>query len=182
MSVDTYIDELISREKGYVNDPTDRGGETKYGITKATARDYGYTGEMRDLSLALAKEIYLKRYWISPRFDKIDAISPAIAEELLDTGANCGTEFAKPLLQRVLNLLNNQGTIYPDLKPDGIYGDRTISALKALLNKRGKKDGEAVALRMLNTLQGMRYIDLAEKSPSQEKYVYGWFLNRVEIK
>lgn len=180
MNINKFIDELIEREGGYVNDPTDRGGETKYGITKVTARQYGYTGAMRDLPLELARQIYLKIYWIEPRFNKIEAISPAIAEELLDTGVNCGVNFAKPLLQRVLNLLNNQGAIYPDLAADGIYGDKTIAALKALLNKRGK-EGEAVALRMLNTLQGARYINLAEKSPGQEKYVFGWFLNRVVI-
>lgn len=181
MNINKFIDDLIDREGGYVNDPTDRGGETKYGITKETARNNGYTGPMKDLSLEKAKQIYLNEYWLKPRFDKINAISPAIAEELLDTGVNCGVGFAKPLLQRVLNLMNNNGTaLFKDLATDGIYGDKTISALKAVLSKRGK-DGEKVILRMLNTLQGSRYISLAEKAPAQEKYIYGWFLNRVEI-
>jgi lysozyme family protein len=40
-----------------------------------------------------------------------------VVEELLDTGVNCGTSFAKLLLQRALNLLNNQGkTGWSDLK------------------------------------------------------------------
>lgn len=64
---------------------------------------------MQDLPLSVAKEIYRKQYWISPRFDLVNLISNAVAEELLDTGVNCGTGFAKPLLQRALNLLNNQG-------------------------------------------------------------------------
>ena len=38
MSAVTYINELIEREGGYVNDPKDSGGETKFGITVATAR------------------------------------------------------------------------------------------------------------------------------------------------
>ena len=56
-----------------------------------------------------------------------------MAEELLDTGVNCGTGFAKPLLQRALNLLNNQGKAgFPDLVIDGVYGSETLRALKPI--------------------------------------------------
>ena len=55
-----------------------------------------------------------------------------MAEELLDTGVNCGTGFAKPL-QRALNLLNNQGKAgYADLEVDGVYGSETLRALKPI--------------------------------------------------
>lgn len=33
MNIEQYLDELIKREGGYVNNPADRGGATKYGIT-----------------------------------------------------------------------------------------------------------------------------------------------------
>lgn len=82
---------------------------------------------MRDLPLDLAKQIYKQQYWINPRFDQVNTLSPLIAEELLDTGVNCGVAFAKPLLQRALNLLNNQGKGgLPDLAVDGIYGSATL--------------------------------------------------------
>jgi len=32
------IDRIIEVEGGYVNNPNDKGGPTKYGITEATAR------------------------------------------------------------------------------------------------------------------------------------------------
>ncbi len=60
---------------------------------------------MRDLPLDAVKAIYRKNYWTAPRFEHVNAISSAVAEELLDTGVNCGTRFAKLLLQRALNLL-----------------------------------------------------------------------------
>ena len=101
MSVDKYIDDLIKREGGYVNNPNDRGGATNYGITEAVARVNGWKGPMRDLPLDLAKQIYKQQYWINPRFDQVNTLSPLIAEELLDTGVNCGVAFAKPLLQRI---------------------------------------------------------------------------------
>lgn len=133
MSVDKYIDDLIKREGGYVNNPNDRGGATNYGITEAVARVNGWKGPMRDLPLDLAKQIYKQQYWINPRFDQVNTLSPLIAEELLDTGVNCGVAFAKPLLQRALNLLNNQGKGgWPDLAVDGIYGSATLGALKIL--------------------------------------------------
>ena len=134
MSVDNYIDELIKREGGYVNNPNDRGGATNFGITEAVARVNGWKGPMRDLPLDLAKQIYKQQYWINPRFDQVNTLSPLIAEELLDTGVNCGVAFAKPLLQRALNLLNNQGKGgWPDLAVDGIYGSATLGALKSFL-------------------------------------------------
>ncbi|MDW7603780.1 glycosyl hydrolase 108 family protein, partial [Stenotrophomonas maltophilia] len=124
---------------GYVNNPADRGGETKYGITEAVARTNGFKGNMKDLPLDVAKAIYKKQYWTDPRFDQVNVISSLVAEELLDTGVNCGTGFAKPLLQRALNLLNNQGKAgWPDLTVDGIYGPATLNALKTYLAKRGK--------------------------------------------
>ncbi|MDF9440049.1 putative peptidoglycan-binding domain-containing protein, partial [Acinetobacter baumannii] len=94
------------------------------------------------------------------RFDQVNAISSAVAEELLDTGVNCGTGFAKPLLQRALNLLNNQGKAgFPDLEVDGVYGSETLGALKTYLSKRGK-EGEKVLVRVLNIMQGQRYIEI----------------------
>ena len=178
MNVEKAIDDLIKVEGGYVNNAKDRGGETKYGITIATARAHGYQGAMRDLPLATAKAIYLKTYWTGPKFNLVAEHSPAIAEELFDTGVNCGVGFAKPLLQRVLNLLNLEQKVFKDLVVDGDYGPKTLEALQLTLNKRGRQ-GELVILRMLNSLQGARYISLAEKKESQEAFIFGWFLNRV---
>lgn len=134
---------------------------------------------MRDLPLDVAKAIYKKQYWTAPRLDQVNAVSSAVAEELLDTGVNCGTGFAKPLLQRALNLLNNQGKAgWLDLAVDGIYGPTTLNALKTYLAKRGK-EGEKVLVRVLNIMQGQRYIEICEHNKSQEQFFYGWISNRV---
>lgn len=181
MNIEQYLDELIKREGGYVNNPADRGGATKYGITEAVARANGFKGNMKDLPLDVAKAIYKKQYWTAPRFDQVNTISSAVAEELLDTGVNCGTGFAKPLLQRALNLLNNQGKAgYTDLEVDGVYGSNTLGALKTYLTKRGK-EGEKVLVRVLNIMQGQRYIEICERNKSQEQFFYGWISNRVVL-
>ena len=70
-------------------------------------------------------------------------ISPIIAEELLDTGVNCGLGFTKPLLQRALNLLNRQGKEgWSDLKLDGEYGPSTLQALSLYIKSAVKKGKE----------------------------------------
>lgn len=178
MNIDQYIADLIKREGGYVNDPKDPGGPTNYGITQAVARANGFKGHMQMLPLATAQTIYKLQYWTQPRFDRVNSVSQAVAEELLDTGVNCGVPFTKPLLQRALNLMNNNGTLYADLETDGVYGDKTINALSTYLKQRGKP-GEKELVKVLNILQGARYIELCERNKPLEKYFYGWIANRV---
>ena len=90
MNVDQLIDEAIGREGDYVNNPKDKGGPTRWGITEQVARAYGYTGDMRVLPLETAVAIYRKRYLIEPGFDKILAMSASVGELLFDTGINMG--------------------------------------------------------------------------------------------
>lgn len=172
------LEELVGREGGYSNNPADRGGETMWGITLAVARAFGYLGAMRDMPRETALEIYRQRYWVQPRFDQVAQISPVIAEELLDTGVNMGTGIAGRFLQRALNALNQQGKIYPDLTVDGAIGQMTLYALRTHLAARGDS-GAVVLLRMLNAQQSVRYIELAEATPSQEQFEFGWQRARV---
>lgn len=178
--VDKYIAELIEREGGYVNHPSDRGGPTMYGITEQVARAYGYRGGMSVLSKAVAADIYKSRYWREPGFAHINNLLPKVAEELFDTGVNMGPKAAAKMLQRALNVLNKRGNSYPDIGVDGDIGNMTIDALRRFIANRGKPGAEAVMLRMLNAQQAVRYMEIAEKNPTQEDFLYGWVLNRVE--
>jgi len=178
MYLDLYIKALIEREGGFSNHPADKGGPTMYGITEQVARAFGYHGQMSALPKDTAATIYKQRYWENPRFDKVNEHSPSIAEELLDTGVNMGVSTASKFLQRALNTLNAEAKHYPDIAVDGAIGQMTIASLKAFLTQRGA-NGHVVLVRMLNALQGNRYIELAEGKPSQEAFIYGWFLNRV---
>ncbi|MDC4422511.1 hypothetical protein NQ683_17180 [Acinetobacter baumannii] len=181
MNIEQYLDALIKREGGYVNDPLDHGHATKFGITQAVARSYGYQGTMENLTLETAREIYRNQYWLEPRFDQVNLISGLVAEELFDTGVNCGISFTKPLLQRALNLLNRQGKEgWVDLKVDGEYGPATLQALIKYIKNRGK-EGEKVLVRLLNIMQGQRYIEITETNPKHEQFFYGWLANRISL-
>lgn len=179
MSITKIIEGVLDREKGYVNNPKDAGGETNWGITIATARRNGYTGPMRDLSRDQAAKIYLNEYVIEPGFMRIAAINMAIAEELVDSGVNCGTSRPGPWLQRTLNLLNREAKLFPDLVVDGVLGPATQAALMYTLRHRGA-DGEKVLLRCLNNLQGVYYMEITERRAANEEFFFGWILNRVE--
>ncbi len=175
------IGDIIKVEGGYVDDPSDSGGETNYGVTKAVAEKYGYTGKMIDLTYDLAFQIYSDRYWNVLKLDEICELSPIIARELADTGINMGVKRAGLFLQRCLNSLNNGGSYYSDIAVDGLIGNQTLVALTSFLDLRGA-EGRGILFNMLNCLQGEFYISLAERREKDEKFIYGWFKHRVTIK
>jgi lysozyme family protein len=160
-------------EGGYVNDAIDKGGETNHGITIAVARAFGYRGEMRDLTYQQALGIYEQRYFIQPGFALIEPVSAEVAGWLLDAGINMGPATAAKMLQRALNVLNDGGMLYPDLTADGQAGAMTRNALRLFIGKRGSA-GTARLVRLLSALQAARYVEIAEASPSQERFAYGW--------
>jgi lysozyme family protein len=179
--IDELIDKLIDREGGYVANPADRGGPTRFGITEAVARAHGYGGAMADLPRDEAVAIYRRLYWLRPGFDAIAQRAPQVAAELFDTGANMGPAVAATFLQRTLTALNRNARDYPDLTPDGRCGPQTLAALDAFLALRGP-NGETVLLRALEALQGERYLRLAERRPANEAFLYGWLANRIGTK
>jgi lysozyme family protein len=105
------------------------------------------------------------------RLDEIG--SQNIANELFDTSVNMGQVIAATFLQRALNVSNRQQKDYPDLVVDGKIGPKTISATNT-----HPRIGQL--FKLLNTLQGARYISICESNPSQEKYLTGW-MERVSL-
>lgn len=179
-SVNDIIEEVIETEGGYVNNPNDPGGETMYGITKATALRNGYHGPIKDLPISVARAIYYGEYVVQPGFDKVLLLSFTIAAELVDTGVNTSPKNAAIMLQKALNSFNKQGTIYSDVDPDGKIGPATIAALQAYLKER-KEKGQDVLLKALNCLQGAYYIDKATANQKLEDFTFGWFDNRIKL-
>lgn len=180
LSFDACFARVLGVEGDFSDDPSDSGGATRYGITEHVARSNGYTGDMRELPLDVAKRIYRREYWDRLSLDAVALLSSRIAEELFDTAVNCGQGVAGTWLQRCLNVLNREQKDYADLVVDGAIGSRSVEALGAYLAHR-KPHGERVLLRALNALQGAHYIVLAEKRVKDEAFVNGWFLNRVVI-
>jgi lysozyme family protein len=78
-------------EGGYSNDPTDPGGETKWGISKRAHPDL----DIKGLTPERAAEIYATDYW-----DKAgcDALPYPLCACVFDTAVNLGVGRAKALL------------------------------------------------------------------------------------
>jgi lysozyme family protein len=176
------IEETLRIEGGYVNDPDDRGWETYKGISRRwhpswdgweTVDRYKTVAEnveMLDRLLAGNTELqkmvqgFYRTEYLVP-FDAID--SDEIRAELFDTAANTGTpKSSTKLLQRALNLMNRNGKTFPDLYVDGAIGPKTLEAYE--------KSDKAVLLKVLNGLQFMHYVEVAENDPRQEKFFNGW--------
>lgn len=175
-SLEKAISYILSVEGDFSNHPYDGGGKTKYGITEAVAAEFGYSGKMEDLSKQMAIDIYYVKYWKSKYIDldQIASYSEPLAIELFDMGVNMGPYRAARFLQRALNLLNRDGKLYRGLKIDGYCGTITLSALSKLKTYVDKR----VLLKIVDTLQAMQYIKIAEKTPSQKAFIRGWFDKR----
>lgn len=174
-------------EGGYANDRDDRGGETYKGIARnsdgawrgwplidmikkkvgTSAAAINAEAEKDAQLQQMILDFYKKVYWDVLSLDSLN--DQKVASELYDTGVNMGTGRAGLFFQRVLNVCNRGGASFPDLKLDGQVGAKSINAFNSL-NPADK----AMVWRLLNCLQGEKYIAICEANPVQEKFVRSW--------
>lgn len=118
MNFDAAFEKLIGHEGGYVNHPSDPGGETKFGISKRS-----YPGEdIAGMTLERAKQIYLRDFW-GPA--GCDAVPDAVRFDLFDMAVNSGVRAAVKTLQKVVGETE-----------DGILGPRTLQAVQSMPGPR----------------------------------------------
>ena len=141
------------------------GGKTKYGIIEEEARDFGYKGDMQDLTIDFAKNIYLKKYYLGNKLDKV--VNDKMALSICDWAVNSGGNGIKNA-QAALNRINGS-----NLDVDGIIGNKTLEALNSV-------DPEKF-LEVYHNLQRIYYRAKVETDRTQEKFLTGW-LNRVQRK
>jgi lysozyme family protein len=133
---------------------------------------------MRDMHRDTALAIYHERFILAPKLDQIALIDPPIAAHMLDAGINCGPAVPVRFLQRALAVLSNEGRLFLAPTPDGNVGKITLAAMQAFVAQR-RDNGRRVLLNMVRAQQSVRYVELAEASPSQQTYEWGWQLNRA---
>ena len=111
---DKALNILFENEGGYVNDPDDPGGETKFGISKRSYPDI----DIKNLTQEQAKRIYRRDFWKPCACDRYpDALSVAV----LDYAVHSGKRRAIKDFQRSLGVV-----------VDGISGSQTIGAANRL--------------------------------------------------
>ncbi len=142
---------------GYVNDPNDRGGETKFGVAKNANPDINVT----TLTWDQAKNVYVKRYWFAGKCDQMQGRYAALH---FDIAVNHGPKRAAIFLQRALGV-----------DDDGIIGPATL----------GKANAIADVVSLCNSVCDQRktyYETIIKNDPSQEKYRKGWMRRCEELR
>lgn len=187
------LDAVLEHEGGYSNDPVDYGGETYMGISRvhfplwpgwviidAYSRSRKTLPDLRvqlkkdgDLTMAV-RSFYRDHFW--NRFQGDTIPDYGIALELMDIAVNMGVHRAVLILQKALNVLNRNELTYSDIVEDGGLGPMTLAALRQFLSI----DSPALLCKVMNIMQGARYLEIMKKSTSQERFARGW-LKRVSI-
>jgi len=133
MSFDFALAVILKHEGGYVNHPSDPGGETNFGISK---RAYPSLN-IKTLTKEQAGEIYRRDYWAPINGDSLPLMLSIFA---FDTAVNMGVSRAAHMLQEAAGVTQ-----------DGVIGPKTLKACQ--------KAPQAVLERMA-TLRIIRYTQL----------------------
>lgn len=176
-TLETILDEVLAREGGYVEDPSDPGGPTHYGITLATLRRFGRdnTGDgaigredLKRLTKAEAKAILRRHYFESPG---LSALPAALQASVFDMYVNAGAT-AISLLQKLVTAMG-----FP-CAADGVLGPKTKAAVQAAAAAAPGHIADAYAIARRNF-----YYALADRRPASRKYAKrrdggkgGWIL------
>lgn len=153
VTFETIMVKVFEHEGGYVNDPDDPGGETKFGIAKRSHPEV----DIKNLTLQGAMDIYERLYW---KPSKAERLMPEIRKCYFDGVVNMGQGRMVKVLQQACNNKNRKSD---KIDVDGRIGPQTIKASETLENER------------LQAFRVLYYASLIKKNPVLEKYYYGWF-------
>lgn len=161
---------ILKWEGGFVNDPDDAGGATNMGVTISTWQKVGYDKDddgyidVEDLRLLskddVVNHVLKPHYWDRWKADEIK--SQSIANTLVDWVWGSG-KWGIIIPQRILGV-----------KPDGVVGKVTLSALNA---RDPKELFAAIKAARVNYLD-----DIVRKRPANKKFLRGWMNRLNDIK
>lgn len=166
-NIDKLIPHIIKWEGGakFTNDPLDRGGATKYGITLNTLISTHYdvnkdgkvdVNDVKALQLEDFKKILKSQYWDKWQADNIN--NQSIANLLVDWLWGSG-KWGIIIPQRLLGV-----------PADGVVGMNTINALNSA-NQR-------IIYNKVWQARKEFYEKIVKNNPSQSKWLKGW-INRL---
>lgn len=174
--------DIVSREGGYVNDPDDPGGATKYGVTIGTMRRLGMDldgdgdidpTDVRALTSQQAVEIFVSHYYERPQISQLpDPLQASVFDMYVNSGS-----YAVRILQRLIRDMRIEISI------DGVIGPKTIAATQTAFQSAPEHFVDAYGIARRNY-----YYDLADRRPSSRKYARrqdggkgGWILRAEEF-
>ncbi|MDA7429037.1 holin-associated N-acetylmuramidase [Primorskyibacter aestuariivivens] len=163
-SVRQIAEEIVAREGGYVNDPDDPGGATKYGVTIHTMRRLGLdldgdgavsAEDVKRLSRDQAVEIFVQHYFVRPGIAQLpDCIQASVFDMYVNAGGN-----AVKILQRLLRDMEYEITV------DGAIGPQTAGAAAHAAQVDAAAFADAYGIARRNY-----YFRIADRRPASRKY------------
>ena len=161
-----FANRLLRLEGGFVNNPSDKGGPTKYGVILSTWKQYGYdkdrdgdidVEDLKKITTDDAKQIAKKIFWDFFKADQIK--NQSVAEIIVDWAYNSGRVVAAKKVQQILKV-----------PVDGDFGRITLQAIN--------KANQASLFEAIKASRAQYYQKIVENNPSQLIFLRGW-MNRL---
>ena len=181
-SIHEIASDIVAREGGFVNDPDDPGGATKYGVTIHTMRRLGLdldgdgdvdVSGVRKLSRDRATQIFIGHYF---HRSKIAQLPQGLQAPVFDMNVNAGANSVK-ILQRLVRRLGFR------IGVDGQIGPQTISAVRQATQSAPDHIGDAYGIERRNY-----YYALGDRRKHSRKYARrqdggkgGWIVRAEEF-
>jgi lysozyme family protein len=145
------VQKTLTHEGGYVNNPNDSGGPTKYGITRADMPGVN----IQNITPEMAAAYYQEHYW-KPLYSSIT--NQLLAEKLFDMGVLFGVGTAVKMLQ-----ISMSDEI--SLVTDGQFGPNTLAAVN---------QSEHDLLPSYRTTLISHCLNIVQNDPKNGVFVHGW--------
>jgi len=155
---DYIINIILSNEGGYSNNSNDKGGITKFGISRRSYPDV----DIANLTKVDAKNIYKRDFWDKYLYKNINNLE--VATKFFDLAVNIGHYWACILVQRALRASGK------NVVEDGNFGPKTLDAI----NNVDSTD----LLAALKSEAAGYYRTLAAIDKQDKVFLKGW-LNRA---
>ena len=161
MNFEKAIEVVLRHEGGYVNHPSDPGGETNFGITKRSYPDL----DIKALTKEQAVEIYRADFW-----DKyqIEELPDAVRLQVFDMAVNMGYGNAAKTVQRCSTRIGMDTAI------DGVIGPKTLESLRKVAS---------ITLSAEISIQRVKYYcALVRRNPEMRVFFLGWIERAVSVR
>lgn len=184
--VSKMVEDILHQEGGFVDDPDDKGGPTKHGVSLRYARNIGLDldgdgdTDKDDIMLVderIARQLYLSDFYLAPR---INTLPEPLQPFTFDSAVNHGPARAIMFVQ---GAVNHWGFT---LQMDGRIGKKTRQALEDLQQITDFTWPQLI--RVMVSLRLLLYRNIVATDATQEKWLDGWkaraysFLDSREIR
>ncbi|MEY8098367.1 holin-associated N-acetylmuramidase [Falsihalocynthiibacter sp. S25ZX9] len=163
-AVQEIAKEIVAREGGFVNDPDDPGGATKFGVTIHTLKRLGMDltrdgivdiADVKALTRQDAQSVFVEHYFLRPNLSNLPSVLQAT---VFDMYVNAGSNAVK-VLQRLLLEMGLEVDV------DGAVGPQTIAAAEKAYEMAPDYIADAYGIARRNY-----YYRLADARPASRKY------------